>query len=140
VPALADPQTDPRTMTQTYQSECVPTSGQVANDKDTVPAKAKVTVLLMDSDLDVTPRARELERLLGLSDDVFAFAITLLVLDLVTPVVVGPASNVSLASAMFLELPSFFNYFVSFWVIGVCFGLRITAFSAMSSTPTTRGF
>ena len=72
----------------------------------------------MDS-FDSTLRSRGLERLLGLSDDVFAFAITLLVLDLVTPVIIGPATNASLASALVLEWQSFLNYFVSFWVIGM---------------------
>jgi len=73
----------------------------------------------MDSELEATSRSKGLERLLGLSDDVLAFAITLLALDLVTPVIVGHATNASLASALVLELPSFLNYIVSFWVIGM---------------------
>jgi uncharacterized membrane protein len=73
----------------------------------------------MDSAFAATLRSKGLERLLGLSDDVFAFAITLLVLDLATPVILGPTTNASLASAIVLEWPSFLNYFVSFWVIGM---------------------
>ena len=90
----------------------------------------------MDSELDATPRARGLERLLGLSDDVFAFAITLLVLDLVTPVIIGPASNASLAIAMVLELPSLFNYFVSFWVIGMLWLAHHRIFSHVKYSDT----
>jgi uncharacterized membrane protein len=101
-----------------------------------VPAKAVVRVLLMDSDIDATPRSKGLERLLGLSDDVFAFAITLLVLDLVTPVIIGPASNVSLASAMVLELSSLFNYFVSFWVIGMLWLAHHRIFSHVKYSDT----
>jgi uncharacterized membrane protein len=60
-----------------------------------------------------------LERLLGITDDVFAFAITLLVLDLVTPFVLGPATNSSLAAAIADEGWAFLGFFVSFWVIGM---------------------
>lgn len=73
----------------------------------------------MDLEFDATSRSKGLDRLLGLSDGVLAFAITLLALDLVTPMVVGPATNASLARALVLELPSFLNYIVSFWVIGM---------------------
>jgi len=90
----------------------------------------------MDSELDVTPRAKGLERLLGLSDDVFAFAITLLVLDLVTPVIIGSASNASLASALVLELLSFLNYFVSFWVIGMLWLAHHRIFSHIKYSDT----
>jgi len=72
----------------------------------------------MGEDSDAASRSKGLERLLGLTDDVFAFAITLLVLELVTPVVVGSPTNSSLASALAGEWPSFFDYLVSFWVIG----------------------
>jgi len=59
------------------------------------------------------------ERLVGLTDDVFAFAITLLVLELVTPVVTGPATNSSLAAAIGREYPSLIDFAVSFWVAGL---------------------
>jgi len=72
----------------------------------------------MLEDSEAGSRSQGLERLLGLTDDVFAFAITLLVLELVTPVVIGPLTNSSLASALASEWPYFLDYLVSFWVIG----------------------
>jgi len=72
----------------------------------------------MGEDSDAASRSKGLERLLGLTDDVFAFAITLLVLELVTPVITGPLTNSSLASALAGEWPSFLDYLVSCWVIG----------------------
>jgi len=60
-----------------------------------------------------------LERLIGLTDDVFAFAITVLVLDLVAPSILGPQTDSSLAQGLQNESPLFLNYFVSFWVIGI---------------------
>jgi len=57
-----------------------------------------------------------IERLVGLTDDVFAFAITLLVLELVTPVITGPVTNSSLAAALAQEYPSLIDFGVSFWV------------------------
>ena len=60
-----------------------------------------------------------LDRMLGLTDDVFAFAITLLVLDIVTPVIFGPTTNSSLAGAITQQWQSFLGYVVSFWVIGM---------------------
>jgi uncharacterized membrane protein len=70
----------------------------------------------MAEDREATYHVKGLERLIGLTDDVFAFAITLLVLELVTPVVIGPASNTSLAAALASEYQSFIDLAVSFWV------------------------
>jgi len=72
----------------------------------------------MREDSEAGSHPQGLERLLGLTDDVFAFAITLLVLELVTPAVIGPLTNSSLAGALADEWPSFLDYLVSFWVIG----------------------
>jgi len=63
--------------------------------------------------------SKSLERLLSLSDCVFAFAITVLALDLVTPVIVGQASNAALGAALVNEFHSFLGFFVGFWVIGL---------------------
>ena len=63
--------------------------------------------------------ARGLERLTGLTDDIFAFAITLMVLNIVTPAVVGPKSDLALLQAIAQEYQSFIDLAVSFWVIGL---------------------
>jgi len=64
-------------------------------------------------------QTKGLERLIGLTDDVFAFAITVLVLDLVAPSILGPETNASLAQGLQNESSLFLNFFVSFWVIGI---------------------
>jgi len=64
-------------------------------------------------------RGYGLDRTLALSDGVFAFAITLLVLDLTVPTLTGAASNPEIASALSRELPKFTNYFISFFVVGI---------------------
>jgi uncharacterized membrane protein len=55
----------------------------------------------------------DLSRLLSLSDGVFAFALTLLVLGLVLP-----AAPYDLATVLRKLQPAFIAYFLSFWVIG----------------------
>jgi uncharacterized membrane protein len=62
---------------------------------------------------------KALDRLLGITDDIFAFAITLLVLDLATPIVLGAVTNISVLKAVESQYLAFLNYFVSFWVIGM---------------------
>jgi uncharacterized membrane protein len=62
---------------------------------------------------------KSLDRLIGLSDDIFAFAITLLALDLVTPVIIGQATDAALANALANEFHSFVGFFASFWVISL---------------------
>lgn len=64
-------------------------------------------------------KQRGLNRLLALSDGVFAFALTLLVLDLVVPVF-APNQGVSVLPGLLAgELTGFFNYFLSFAMIAV---------------------
>ena len=52
----------------------------VANNKDATPCQVEAAEIFMGEDSDAASRSKGLERLLGLTDDVFAFAITLLVL------------------------------------------------------------
>ena len=73
------------------------------------------------ADLDELGELRErgLGRILALSDGVFAFAITLLVLDLVVPAF-GPNQDITaLPSLLADKWDSFFNYFLSFTMIAV---------------------
>ena len=64
-------------------------------------------------------RSKSLDRLVALSDGIFAFAITLLALDLVTPIIVGAPSDSSLVTALSNEFHSFLGFFVSFWTISM---------------------
>lgn len=56
------------------------------------------------------------DRLCAISDGVYAFALTLLVLDLKVPEVPGIA-NPQLATDLFQQLPNFFAYVISFSVV-----------------------
>jgi uncharacterized membrane protein len=83
---------------------------------------------------DDSLRERSLDRLLALSDGIFAFAITLLALDLVTPVIVGQATDASLAASLVAEFHAFSGFFVSFWIIGLLWLSHRRIFSYIKST------
>jgi hypothetical protein len=48
----------------------------VANNKDATPCLVEAAEIFMGEDSDAASRSKGLERLLGLTDDVFAFAVT----------------------------------------------------------------
>jgi uncharacterized membrane protein len=60
-----------------------------------------------------------LDRILALSDGVFAFAITLLVLSLTVPTLTGEKNSLNLLGSLAGELPTFYTYALSFFVISV---------------------
>jgi TMEM175 potassium channel family protein len=61
-----------------------------------------------------------LDRILAFSDGVFAFSITLLVLDLAVPTVAtGPGEAVDLLSQLQGEWQNFVSYFLSFFIVGL---------------------
>jgi uncharacterized membrane protein len=60
-----------------------------------------------------------LDRVLAISDGVFAFAITLLVLYLAVPVLSTGASSADLWQALSKEWVSFLSYLISFFIAGV---------------------
>jgi uncharacterized membrane protein len=60
-----------------------------------------------------------LDRVLAISDGVFAFAVTLLVLDLAVPVLSSGASSADLWQALSEEWVSFLSYLLSFFIAGV---------------------
>ena len=76
-------------------------------------------IFVTERNLEDARRQKSLDRLIGISDDIFAFAMTLLALDLVTPVILGQANDASLAAALVNEFHSFVGFFVSFWVISM---------------------
>jgi uncharacterized membrane protein len=69
-------------------------------------------------------KERGLDRILDLSDDVFAFALTLLVLDLVVPVFVSNQDTSVLPSLLAGEWNGFFNYFLSFIMIALWWNIH----------------
>jgi len=73
------------------------------------------------TEADESPRRSErgLDRLLALSDGIFAFAVTLLVLDLVVPVLSPGATSADLWQALSKEYGSFFSYLLSFLITGL---------------------
>jgi uncharacterized membrane protein len=62
-------------------------------------------------------QAYGLGRILAISDGVYAFALTLLVVQLTVPS--GASSQSSLASQLLEQVPSYFSYFLSFAAIGM---------------------
>ena len=60
-----------------------------------------------------------LDRVLAISDGVFAFAVTLLVLDLVVPVLSPGASSTDLWQALSKEYVGFLSYLTSFFIAGL---------------------
>ncbi len=61
---------------------------------------------------------QRLDRTLAISDGVFAFAITLLVLDLTVPTITS-ATSVALLDALYSDYISFFTYALSFLIAGI---------------------
>jgi hypothetical protein len=59
-----------------------------------------------------------LDRVLGLTDAVFAFVVTLLVLDLVVPSLASEATSFDLLEALSNEWVSFLDYGISFLIAG----------------------
>ncbi len=74
-------------------------------------------------------RRYNLDRILAISDGVFAFAITLLVLDLVVPVLSSGATSGDLGQALSKESASFVSYFLSFLIAGVWWNAHNRNFS-----------
>jgi uncharacterized membrane protein len=63
------------------------------------------------------PVCKNLDRVLALSDGVFAFAVTLLALSLIVPVLSHGALQNELAAGLLSMVPTFLSYFISFFVI-----------------------
>jgi len=69
--------------------------------------------------IDVSLQGEDLGRIIALSDGVFAFAMTLLVLSLVVPSTALVDSNSKLGGALNHDWPTFFGYAFAFVMIGV---------------------
>jgi uncharacterized membrane protein len=79
------------------------------------------------------PEERGLNRILALSDGVFAFAITLLVLDLVVPALGSNQDSSALSNILAGEWNSFFNYFLSFTMIAAWWNTHQRYFEYVNS-------
>ncbi len=84
---------------------------------------------MADDDESSRRRKYSLDRILAISDGVFAFAITLLVLDLFVPVLSSGATSGDLGQALSKEYPSFASYLVSFFIAGVWWNAHNRNFS-----------
>jgi len=78
-----------------------------------------------------------LDRVLAISDGVFAFAVTLLVLDLVVPVLSPGASTADLWQALSKEYVSFLSYLTSFFIAGLWWNAHNRNFRHIRNTDST---
>ena len=72
----------------------------------------------MDGTAEGFEHGRSIDRLVAFSDGVFAIAMTLLVLNLRVPNLVGPEQSERLWAAFRDQIPELLSYVLSFWVIG----------------------
>ncbi|MGA8099092.1 MAG: TMEM175 family protein [Candidatus Cybelea sp.] len=80
---------------------------------------------------------RSLERLASLSDGVFAFAMTLLVLDLRLPVAEAVHSEAGLRVALTALAPNLLTYFLSFMTLGIFWVGQHTQLSKLKHSQRT---
>jgi TMEM175 potassium channel family protein len=78
-----------------------------------------------------------LDRTLAISDGVFAFAVTLLVLDLVVPSLSPNATSIDLWQALTKEYISFLSYILSFLIAGVWWNAHHRNFGHIRSSDST---
>jgi uncharacterized membrane protein len=82
-------------------------------------------------------RGYGLDRVLAISDGVFAFAVTLLVLDLVVPVLSPGASSADLWQALSKEYISFLSYLTSFLIAGIWWNAHNGNFRHIRNSDST---
>jgi uncharacterized membrane protein len=78
-----------------------------------------------------------LHRLIAISDGVFAFAVTLLVLDLTVPVLSSGVSSADLWQALSKEWVSFLSYLNSFFIAGVWWNAHNRNFRHIRDSDST---
>jgi putative solute:sodium symporter small subunit len=82
-------------------------------------------------------RGYRLDRSLALSDGVFAFAVTLLVLDLVVPALSPGASSIDLWQGLTKEYISFINYILSFFIAAIWWNSHHRNYEHIRDSNTT---
>jgi len=82
-------------------------------------------------------RGYRVDRVLALSDGVFAFAVTLLVLDLFVPALSPNASSTDLWQGLTKEYISFINYILSFFIAAIWWNAHHRNFEHIRDSNTT---
>jgi uncharacterized membrane protein len=93
--------------------------------------------MMSDEDESSKRIGYRVDRVLALSDGVFAFAITLLVLDLVVPALSPGASSVDLWQGLAKEYISFINYILSFFIAAIWWNSHHRNFEHIRDSNTT---
>jgi uncharacterized membrane protein len=92
---------------------------------------------MTEEDESIKRRGYGLDRTLAISDGVFAFAVTLLVLDLFVPTLSPGASSTDLWQALSKEYISFLNYILSFLIAGVWWNAHHRIFERIRNSNST---
>ncbi len=91
---------------------------------------------MTEEDESVNRVEHRLDRTLAISDGVFAFAVTLLVLDLVVPSLSPGASSADLWQALTKEYVGFLSYILSFLIAGVWWNAHHRNFDRIRSSDS----
>jgi uncharacterized membrane protein len=83
------------------------------------------------------PSEHRIDRVLAISDGVFAFAVTLLVLDLAVPVLYPGSTSSDLLNALSREYVSFLNYLLSFFIAGIWWNAHHRNFERIRKSDST---
>jgi uncharacterized membrane protein len=92
---------------------------------------------MADEDESSKSRGYRVDRVLALSDGVFAFAVTLLVLDLAVPALSPGASSLDLWQGLTKEYISFINYILSFFIAAIWWNSHHRNFEHIRGSNTT---
>jgi uncharacterized membrane protein len=93
--------------------------------------------MMTEEDESIRRRGYGLDRTLAISDGVFAFAVTLLVLDLIVPTLSPGASSIDLWNALSGEYISFLGFIFSFLIAGIWWNGHLRNFEHIRSSDST---
>jgi uncharacterized membrane protein len=93
--------------------------------------------LMTEKDESIRRHGYGLDRTLAISDGIFAFAVTLLVLDLIVPTLSPGASSIDLWNALSGEYISFLSYIFSFLIAGIWWNGHLRNFEHIRSSNST---
>jgi uncharacterized membrane protein len=92
---------------------------------------------MTEEDESIKQKGYAVDRLLAISDGVFAFAITLLVLDLTVPILSTGATSADLWQALSKQWVSFLSYLTSFFIAGVWWNAHNRNFQYVRNANST---
>jgi uncharacterized membrane protein len=93
--------------------------------------------MMTEEDESIRRRGYGLDRTIAISDGVFAFAVTLLVLDLIVPTLSPGASSIDLWNALSGEYISFLGFIFSFLIAGIWWNGHLRNFEHIRSSDST---